>query len=259
MRKQKPRNKPAPAAKKPVKNGATKTASSKGADLLPLLKQAADTSRGVLLNIINSGTQLPPELRKSPQMEIQISPTPTAAQVGGSIHTLGFIPGKCAEIIWNAGSLPQCYAHEVVGVLAEFHRILKVGGVLCLNLPDLQRIAESVSQGRLEQALYRSPAGSITALDLIYGHTQSIAEGTRDRAAKTGFTAGSIASKITRAGFGEVDVWRQGWLLMVRARKVRVAQGAKPVIRIHDEDLNLKMQKRDTIEKDPEIWTEVKI
>lgn len=250
MRKQKP---PQP------KHTAANIRSAKGVPIAPLLKQAADSKHGVLLNLINSSAQLPPELKKHPHIEIQISPAPSGNQVAGSIGDLGFIPDNTADVLWNAGSLVYFYAHEVPDVLAGIHRVLKKGGTLFMQLPDLQRIAEPVSQGKLEQALYRSPAGGITCLDLIYGHINSIAQGRHDRISHTGFTAGTISQKLAKVGFGEVDVWRQGWLLMVRAQKIKAIPADKPIIRIHDEDLNLKMQKRDTIEQEPEIWSPIKL
>src|SRR5215469_9077478 len=81
------------------------------------------------------------------------------------------------DAIWSSHNLEHLHRHEVPIALLEFLRVLRPGGQMLLTLPDLQKIAELVASDGLEDEAYRSPSGPITALDMIYGHTPSLARG----------------------------------------------------------------------------------
>ena len=58
-----------------------------------------------------------------------------------------------------------------------------------------------ISEDKLTEAAYNSPAGPITPLDILYGHRQSISQGNEYMAHKTGFTKKSISNSLVEAGF----------------------------------------------------------
>jgi len=81
-------------------------------------------------------------------------------------------------------------------------------------------VARSIAKGQLEETLYVSPAGPISALDMVYGHRPSIQQGNEYMAHHTGFTARSLAQKLSRAGFEKVSVSGKGdRALWAEARK----------------------------------------
>jgi SAM-dependent methyltransferase len=121
--------------------------------------------------------------------------------------------------IWSSHNLEHLHRHEVPIALAEFKRVLRPGGQMLLTLPDLQRIAELVASDGLEDEAYSSPAGLITPLDMIYGHTPSLARGNLYMAHKTGFTARTLRRLLVDAGFAEVMLQRDGFALWARAHK----------------------------------------
>ena len=123
------------------------------------------------------------------------------------------------DAVWSSHNLEHLHRHEVPVALAEFRRVLRPGGQMLLTLPDLQRIAELVAADGLEDEAYSSPAGPITALDMIYGHTPSLARGNRHMAHKTGFTARTLTQLLTEAGFTGVALQREGFALWARAYK----------------------------------------
>jgi hypothetical protein len=88
------------------------------------------------------------------------------------------------------------------------HRVLKPTGFVLIRLPDLQELARHVAEGRLEDALYMSPVGPITPLDMLYGHRLSLESGTAISAPRTGFTSATIAGALITAGFGAAMVQR---------------------------------------------------
>lgn len=127
-----------------------------------------------------------------------------------SIVDMASVASASVDAVWSSHNIEHVYAHEVPIVFGEFFRVLRPGGEVLLHTPDLARAAERIRTGRLEDAVYSSPAGPITALDIVYGFGDSIALGNAFMAHKTGFTARSLAQKLRDAGFGDVDVQRIG-------------------------------------------------
>jgi len=66
-----------------------------------------------------------------------------------------------------------------------------------------------VVDDRLEDQAYTSASGPITALDMIFGHTASLARGNRYMAHRTGFTPRTLQKALIEAGFAEIAL-RQG-------------------------------------------------
>ena len=213
---------------------------------------AAEKGKKIVLNIVNAGIALPKNFGPDEWQEIVASKEiPNALPI--DLRSLASVPSESCNAIWNAGSLCYLYAHEVGAVLKECYRILQAGGILLVNVTDLQRVGQMIGQGKLENELYRSPAGPIAAIDLLFGHRRTISAGHTQVQIHTGFTASSIAHKLTPLGFGEVEITREGWLMYVMARKVVASPPDKPMIRVREEELNETMRKRDNIEKAPEM------
>jgi SAM-dependent methyltransferase len=129
------------------------------------------------------------------------------------------VAASSIDAIWSSHNLEHLNRHEVPVALAEFMRVLRPGGQMLLTLPDLQRIAELVAADGLEDEAYRSPSGPITPLDMIYGHTPSLARGNQHMAHKTGFTARTLGRLLNDAGFAGVTLQREGFALWARAYK----------------------------------------
>lgn len=124
------------------------------------------------------------------------------------------------DAAYSSHNLEHVYTHEVPLVLKEFHRVIKPGGHLLITMPDLQRVAEWVAQGKLEEPLYHSPAGPICAIDILYGLRPSLANGHHYMAHKTGFTAQSLLAKLQQAGFKNIRVVRKNFDLWAKGFKV---------------------------------------
>jgi hypothetical protein len=78
----------------------------------------------------------------------------------------------------------------------------------------------------LDARLYASPAGPITGLDILFGHTQSIARGNVYMAHNTGFTAARLGNVLFQAGFTTVVVNRMGWDLWAIGMREEADQDA---------------------------------
>ncbi|MGC2204096.1 MAG: methyltransferase domain-containing protein [Stellaceae bacterium] len=126
-----------------------------------------------------------------------------------SITDMSPVETGSVDAIWSSHNLEHLQRHEAPLALAEFMRVLKPQGLLLLTLPDLQQVARLVVEDRLEDQAYVSASGPITALDMIFGHTASLARGNQLMAHRTGFTARTLQRLLFETGFAEITL-RQG-------------------------------------------------
>jgi len=133
----------------------------------------------------------------------------------GSIVDMAAVVSESCDAIWCSHNLEHLHTYEVPKALSEFRRVLNPGGFALITTPDLEGIAELVVAGRLEDAAYQSPAGPITALDMLFGLSSAIANGNHFMAHNTAFTADRLGRLLIDAGFAEAfakrgpayDVW----------------------------------------------------
>lgn len=123
-----------------------------------------------------------------------------------SITDMSPVGANTIDAIWSSHNLEHLQRHEVPLALGEFIRVLKPHGLLLLTLPDLRQVAQLVVEDRLEDQAYQSSSGPITPLDMIFGHTASLARGNPFMAHRTGFTAQTLKKVLIAAGFVEVSL-----------------------------------------------------
>ena len=142
--------------------------------------------------------------------EIRLDLDPTVQpDIVCSITDMSPVAADSVDAVWSSHNLEHLQRHEVPLALGEFRRVLKPHGLLLLTLPDLQHVARLIAEDRLEESAYVSQSGPITPLDMIFGHTASLARGNQFMAHRTGFTARSLHQLLIGAGFVEVTL-RQG-------------------------------------------------
>ncbi len=105
------------------------------------------------------------------------------------------------DAIFSSHSIEHIYTHEVDNVLKEFFRVLNEDGFLVITCPDMKAVAKLVVEDKLSETAYNSSAGPIKALDMIYGHGDSLKRGLKFMAHKTGFTRKSLMSVLIKSGF----------------------------------------------------------
>ena len=137
----------------------------------------------------------------------------------GDMKDLSMLPDAAVDAVWNSHTIEHLYAHEVPIALKEWARVLKPGGEILMTLPDIQPVAAEIAKGRLEDALYTSPAGPISALDIVYGYGKDIERGIYFMAHRTGFTAETLGKKLQDAGFAEVKLVVKGYDLWAEAKR----------------------------------------
>ncbi len=166
------------------------------------------------------------------EIRLDIDPQAAAHLTGSIVDMSGLIAAQSFDAVWSSHSLEHLYAHEVPRALSEFFRILKPDGFALVSSPDLETVAALVAAQGLDHPAYMSPAGPITPLDMLFGHTASIARGLTSMAHNTGFTCASLGNALAQAGFAMVlvkrdrfDLWALA--LMQDADKKAIQQNLK--------------------------------
>jgi predicted SAM-dependent methyltransferase len=140
------------------------------------------------------------------EVRVDIDPAAKPDIVGSVTNMRGFIPDSSFDAVWSSHSLEHLHAHQVTIALGEFRRILRQDGFALITTPDLEAVARLVADGQLDEVAYASPAGPITALDMMFGHSASIAQGNCYMCHNTGFTCERLGRLVLEAGFAEVIV-----------------------------------------------------
>jgi SAM-dependent methyltransferase len=174
---------------------------------------ASATSSGAVKIVLNVGCGYPLRQKLHPHFhgpewrEVRLDLDPTVhPDIVCSITDMSPVGSDSVDAIWSSHNLEHLQRHEVPLALAEFIRVLKPRGLVLLTLPDLGQVARLVVEDRLEDQAYRSSSGPITALDMIFGHTASLARGNSLMAHRTGFTARTLQKVLVEAGFAEVSL-----------------------------------------------------
>lgn len=174
-----------------------------------------------------SGAKMPTGFQGSDWQEIRLDIDPgNEPDVVGSMLDMTAVAAGSVDAVYSAHNIEHVYAHEVPLVLAEFLRVLKSSGVAVITCPDLQAVCALVADNKLTDPAYNSPAGSITPLDILYGHSASVAAGYHFMAHKTGFTEKSLTQALQLAGFQSIASMRRasGFDLWVLASKAPLAE-----------------------------------
>jgi SAM-dependent methyltransferase len=129
--------------------------------------------------------------------------------VQAHLTDLSPIADRSADAVWAAHCVEHLYEHEVRRALAEFRRVLRDDGFVCMIVPDLQTVAQFIATDRLHEPLYQSPAGPVTPHDIVFGFGPAIASGRESMAHRCGFTPGMLQRCFQRLSYGEVQLRRR--------------------------------------------------
>jgi hypothetical protein len=144
------------------------------------------------------------------RVDVDVSVQP---DVVADITDLSPIADGMANAVWAAHCIEHLYQHQVSRALSEFRRVLADDGFLCVIVPDFQTVAQYAVADRLEEPLYQSAAGPVSAHDVIFGHGAAIATGRTTMAHHCGFTPGMLQRCFHGLPFGEVLLRRRSMAL----------------------------------------------
>jgi len=161
------------------------------------------------------------------EVRIDINPMVNPDVVGSITDMNSAFPAQSFDAVWSSHILEHLHAHEVPLALGEFKRILKPDGFALITCPDIEAVAAFIVEHGLDSVAYISPAGPIAGLDLLFGHSTSIARGQFYMAHKTGFTCASLGQLLLDTGFSTVLAKRERFDLWALAL---TEQADKPLL-----------------------------
>ncbi|MCF8002742.1 MAG: glycosyltransferase [Chromatiaceae bacterium] len=154
-----------------------------------------------------SANRLPPLFRTGNWREIRLDIDPTVnADIVTDSADLSALDDASVAAAYSSHTLEHLEPHQVPIALREIHRVLEADGFALITLPDIQAVAQLVVDGKLTETAYESPVGPITALDMLYGHRDSLARGNHYMAHQTGFDSQHLGESLLAAGFAEVRI-----------------------------------------------------
>ena len=163
------------------------------------------------------------------EVRMDLDPGVKPDVIGSMIDMREHFTAQSFDAIWSSHSLEHLHSHEIPLALKEFHRVLKADGFALISCPDLETVMTLFLAHGSDHVVYQSPAGPITPLDMLFGHSPSIASGNRHMAHHSGLTADRLGGLLLAAGFSEVvtkrmdyDLW--GLALMPKADRVAILQ-----------------------------------
>jgi len=175
----------------------------------------------ILLNLGSGrrGARLPAYFDAWRQLRIDCDPE-VEPDLVANITDLSAIAAESADAVWSSHCIEHLFRHEIGLALAEMQRVLKNDGFACILVPDLQAIARFVVADRLDEIMYVSPAGPVTAHDALYGFGPALERGKVQMAHRSGFTPGAMTHQLRQAKFANFVVRRRPSLeLAAVARK----------------------------------------
>ena len=175
--------------------------------------------------VVNVGCGATLKLTRSPlfedwrQLRVDIEKS-VDPDVVADLTDLSPIRDNVADAVWASHCIEHLYRHQVGAAFNEFYRITAADGFIVVLVPDLQAVAEKITDDKFEEPVYDAPAGSISAFDMFYGFGAAIAQGHTSMAHKCGFTPSALVNLLNQTRFAEYAIRRLPSLeLAVVARK----------------------------------------
>lgn len=134
------------------------------------------------------------------------------------IEELPLIQNESVDLVYSSHSLEHIYFHKIPQTLAEWYRVLKQDGELRIIVPNLKIPAQLVAEGKILEKMYDSPGGSVSAIDMFYGHRGQV-QRNEYMMHKTGFTKESAEIILTELGYKYFQVTEHDLNLLIRVLK----------------------------------------
>ena len=185
----------------------------------PVSSAPTPTDPLLVLHVGCGMAPLPESFAGCTEIRLDIDPN-VKPDVVGTITEIPLMNGT-VDVIYSSHNLEHVAAHEVEQALSEFYRVLRPGGKVVLEVPDVQSVAEAIPKIGMDGTLYESQAGPITPKDVLWGLKSAMAAGNNFYGHKVGFTKDSLEATLTKAQFKNVDVVRHAASFALAANATR--------------------------------------
>lgn len=129
----------------------------------------------------------------------------------GTMTNMSSVSSESVDAVFSSHNIEHLYPHEVPLALSEFIRVLKSDGIAVITCPDLKSVCALISEDKLTDAAYTSPAGPIAPIDILYGLRSSMAQGNLYMAHRCGFTEKVLTATLQASGFKSVASMARGY------------------------------------------------
>jgi len=137
------------------------------------------------------------------EIRLDIDPA-VSPDIIGTMTSMSAVDTSTVNAIFSSHNVEHLYPHEVPLAFGEFLRVLKDDGFVVITCPDLKSVCALVADDKLLDAAYTAPAGTITPLDILYGHRESLIQGHLYMAHRCGFTEKVLVGTLKASGFKTV-------------------------------------------------------
>jgi SAM-dependent methyltransferase len=159
-----------------------------------------------LLNLGAGGHAAPDDVRGDLR-EIQVD-IAAPADVIADLRNLPF-DDDYADAVYSSHVIEHFDERDLVGMVAEWRRVLKPGGTMTVSCPDAQSAARFIAQNGIDAVAYVADGGQeIRGQDLFFGYAPYFeAFGARMRH-RVAFDMRKLAHVLSSAGFTEGNVFQ---------------------------------------------------
>lgn len=198
----------------------------------------------------------------------------TKPDIQTSLHNVEMLKDASVDGVWLGHVLQRLPFHRARAVVDEAMRVLKEDGVFLAAVPDAQLAATYLANGEFEKAVYTAPAGSVTALDLLYGFQKSIEKGDLTSHHLSGYTPESFGIFLRGAGVCNLNMQRQHVDIYALGKKLpyghperverivmqKVDAGSHPKAPpIKASGAQQAVRYLDRLEDDPQLWKPLRL
>jgi predicted SAM-dependent methyltransferase len=160
------------------------------------------------------------------EVRMDLDPAVRPDVVGSMTDMRAHFGAQHFDAVWSSHSLEHLHSHEIPIALKEFRRVLKHDGFALVTCPDLETVMTLFLEHGSDHVVYRSAAGPITPLDMMFGHSRSIAAGAVHMAHHSGLTSDRLGGLLLEAGFAETVTKRRDYDLWALALTERADRDA---------------------------------
>lgn len=174
----------------------------------PMMHGRQDLKRKKVLNVggNSKAIPLPPQYAEFEHVLLDID-AKAAPDIVCDARQLATLGAGQFDAVYCSHNLEHYYHHDVPRVLAGFLHVLKDDGFAQIVVPDIGELMRlAVERGLdIDDGVVESPAGPITVLEVLYGHSLEIERSGQDFFShKTGFTEKSLLKALHQAGYAKV-------------------------------------------------------
>lgn len=166
------------------------------------------------------GAPVPREFQAYQVTTLDIDPA-LEPDIVGSMVAMPMIADGSFDAVLASHCLEHLYFHEAAMALHELRRVLKPGGIVRINVPDLQCIGGLIALDKADTMVYQGGMGPVTPLDMLYGHRGDVAKGNLWMAHKMGYTGSVLKALLGKCDFEKIEIDRD-------TKFELVARGTKP-------------------------------